>query len=409
MTVGTASSFLLVLLCIVGYAPHLVLVSATMQRVTVSNAQSRFAIANDGSDAVFYFRPSTEKAAADAPWLLYLEGGFYCANAAQCAQRWQQSPQLMSSTALPPTSSDDTQGIFGTNASANPFSGFNTVFMSYLSSDLYLGNASKAETQTDYEFRGRPSLTAVVEDILTGFTLNGTLYAVNVSSNPKLLVTGSSAGGMGALFNANYLGKLARSLVPKIEFRVAPDSAFFMAGVQDPFASVAGCQESVYICPVKGMFGVQAEFWNIHDALDENCRRDMKLLGKPEYTCLDGPVAAKYLKEDVFFMEYGFDAAELLVDGCTDMSCKNQTGGIEFMTKLTQLKRGVMSQYPSFMPTCLGHEIAVGNQLMTSMPVGNVSLAEALRRWYFAHETVSYMDDCSEPGCRSAQCFCVIC
>lgn len=54
---------------------------------------------NDGSDIGYYKRLNSHSKS----WIIYLQGGGFCASEDSCNQRWRKTPQLMSSNYWPKT------------------------------------------------------------------------------------------------------------------------------------------------------------------------------------------------------------------------------------------------------------------------------------------------------------------
>ncbi|MEO1291077.1 MAG: pectin acetylesterase-family hydrolase [Chloroflexota bacterium] len=97
-----------------------------------------------------------------------------------------------------------TQGIFALGNQANPIQEANIVFVPYCSGDLHMGNsqatfevppeAGYSDPEIDVFFNGFNNASAVLEWV----------YA-NFQSPSRLLISGCSAGGYGALHQAPYI------------------------------------------------------------------------------------------------------------------------------------------------------------------------------------------------------------
>lgn len=64
---------------------------------TDSGRASSNATCNDGSPAGYYMRLNRNS----KRWIIYLQGGFFCATDETCRDRWIQNPDLMSSNNWP--------------------------------------------------------------------------------------------------------------------------------------------------------------------------------------------------------------------------------------------------------------------------------------------------------------------
>ena len=97
------------------------------------------AVCNDGSPGGFFMIPATPGSGKEHLWVLFLEGGQWCYDAASCYQRAQAQPFLISSQRWPPH--QRFSGIFAKNPRRNPWAGANLVYLSYCSSDAWVGDA----------------------------------------------------------------------------------------------------------------------------------------------------------------------------------------------------------------------------------------------------------------------------
>jgi hypothetical protein len=166
------------------------------------------ALSRDGSPAGFYYKLSQT---GDKNLMIYLVGGgacqdnFFCSNnppnkqSSLTAEGYMEGAfNLMGPTAVPqdPTLPMWQTGIFKDDP-ANPVKDWNMVFIPYVTGDLYAGNRRDATvpgyTPLDgkpMQFVGRPNMEKFVARIVPTF-----------SDAPIVLLTGSSAGGIGALLN----------------------------------------------------------------------------------------------------------------------------------------------------------------------------------------------------------------
>jgi Pectinacetylesterase len=207
----------------VGYPPA----GQVLQLYTLPTALFPDAVCNDGSPAIFYFRPGTGVGARS--WLIELEGGGGCRSAADCASRWCSvdtnfGRQGMSSTRfaarVPSMAGQGVQSIV-----AGPFATWNHVFVHYCSSDRHAGVdpglvASAAHPVTGanvtflVRFNGNTILDAVLRvlrrdgAVLPPFTLGG----VSPTPMPDLddaadtvVFAGPSAGGDALEFQLDRL------------------------------------------------------------------------------------------------------------------------------------------------------------------------------------------------------------
>lgn len=101
------------------------------------------ALCNDGSGAVFYFRPFAGEANRNK-WVIQLKGGGGCESGESCGQRWCSvltlfgQSQMVNDINRPPLPTIGGRGILERRPE-NPWSDYNHVFIQYCSSDGWAG------------------------------------------------------------------------------------------------------------------------------------------------------------------------------------------------------------------------------------------------------------------------------
>lgn len=165
----------------------------------LSKAKYPLAVCNDGTPGAYVFRPGVGRGAKR--WIIYLEGGGNCSNAADCKLRYDTTPFYMSSSGTTDGQVFPTvlEGLKSTDKAQNPdFYDANLVQLMYCSSDTWSGDvAGNSTLPTDnlgrWDFRGR----RIVEAVLTELLPQG------LGAAEEVLLTGSSAGGIGVVNNAD--------------------------------------------------------------------------------------------------------------------------------------------------------------------------------------------------------------
>lgn len=343
---------------------------------------------NDGSPQVFYFQPGLDATL----WVIGLEGGWWCYNEVTCQERWNGDRALMSTVNMSETASPSS---LWDPSFSNPFGAGNMVYMPYVTSDGFMGNASAEANNMTWQFRGRPALTAVVEDLFRGFTMGNVTY--QVPQGASVVFTGYSAGGFGTLMNTNYVGQLVAAYCPLCTFHSVPDSGLFIGSVPDPLRSMAECNDSVETCSYADEIQIAHQVWGADPFLDPTCALELQALGQPTWHCLFGEIAALYVREKIFVIQYMFDAAELLADDGLDFLNATE---LTLAEELALAKKALFQKFPSFLPACLGHCMATPHALDT-LTIRDVSLKSAISLWYALGDQTSYIDSCSTPECRS--------
>jgi hypothetical protein len=203
-------------------APVTITHDGTMMNVAaeqhfVDTKASPLAVCNDGTPATFFTRQGYGGGATR--WLISLEGGGSCYDAASCQARRDGTAatdfQLTTSnTALVMANG----GILSNSASENEdFYDANLVRIHYCSSDSWEGTHAGAGTFSDsdpstWSFQGHAIVTAVLQELMTRGLADAT----------EVILEGESAGGAGVFFNANVV---AAALPSTARFVAISDAA----------------------------------------------------------------------------------------------------------------------------------------------------------------------------------------
>ncbi len=183
------------LICILIFLFNGIAESAPLQKITVPNAASRQAVCNDGTPAVYYFRQGSGSGANN--WVIFMSGGGLCFSVESCNERNVQFPELMTSRGKPSTFVGN--GILSDVSSQNPdFFNANHVAIPYCSSDLWSGDREQSGATGGFEFRGMKIVRAIVNDLRNK-------SGNNLTSANRILLTGTSAGGIGAMVHLDWL------------------------------------------------------------------------------------------------------------------------------------------------------------------------------------------------------------
>jgi hypothetical protein len=176
------------------------------KRLIVQNATERQALCNDGSPAVYYFRPSPTE---NDRWVIHLQGGSACTSPESCAERWGISGEVsnvndfdshrMSNCDEPVV--DTFQGILSTEQEKNPdFYDWNLVLIEYCSSDTHNGDAAPSADREWY-FRGKRTVHAIIADLQDP----SISPKHRLSQATEVIFGGSSAGAGGLRMNLDSI------------------------------------------------------------------------------------------------------------------------------------------------------------------------------------------------------------
>jgi hypothetical protein len=176
----------------------------------------------DGSPAGFYIQQASTM---QSTWVIYLEGGGACADKDSCTERATTS--LGSSTHWP-----DGKWPKAFSLADDPdFAAANHVFVPYCSGDEHSGtNLNTTAESFGLYFQGHLNLARMLERLHSHHGLG---------DGARMLLTGQSAGGIGAFKNADFVSdKLERLGLSNTTLKAAPNAGWFWPG--DPRALPAG-------------------------------------------------------------------------------------------------------------------------------------------------------------------------
>lgn len=175
-----------------------------------------------GMEVVLPLEPSTT-------WVIFLGPGASCDdNADLCASRLARQPEL---TTTPPAEDEERYeapfgGIFSEDEGTNPaFAKANRVYAQYCSSDLWTGDTIDPRPAADgqhWYFSGHANVDAMMDVLIER-------YGLDDEKPLDVLFTGSSAGGLGAHFNARRVAARVPNAVNSERFKVLIDAGWMVA------------------------------------------------------------------------------------------------------------------------------------------------------------------------------------
>ena len=219
--------------------------SNELQRHQMDTAVFPDALCNDGSVAVFYYRPYVGEENKDR-WLINLNGGGGCSSGQSCADRWCWCRSLEGANGCPNAGgttnfsmanmNSDTRasvsgdGIFrrGDAGHPNPIGNWNQVRVVYCSSDAWSGTRRdvaltgvhpKTGAPIEYaiHFLGAEILDAALATLrrdgvgALDYTFGTTRAMPDLDDASEVIVSGDSAGGSGVITNIDRIAELLRA------------------------------------------------------------------------------------------------------------------------------------------------------------------------------------------------------
>jgi hypothetical protein len=256
------------------------------------------AVCLDGSAYKYYWRKGADSDAAR--FLLAFQGGGWCNGAAgtnvtattvaACAAR--AHGVLGSSKQWPAILGDwDPHGATSTNCTANPaFCNWSVAYLPYCDGTSFAGSLDAPVPTEDPSmprvfFRGRPILTAVLDDMLQHKAL-GCAEAV--------VVSGHSAGGLATFLHADFIRERLPSSGMKL-FAGVPDGGWFMDS-----PNLAGVH--AYGQSMRALFRLA----NASGSFNKEC-----VAARTEYDCLFPEHAARHIKTPIHVTQSLYDAWQL--------------------------------------------------------------------------------------------------
>ena len=220
------------------------------------------AICRDGSPNGIFVRYSSN-AATSSKLMIYLEGGGACFSPHFCDHNPANINEMFSGganvqgEAFNALLSDNLQsppvaqlpwdkGIFDFTKSENPFNGWNQVYVPYCTGDVHFGTNDSGSVATSVitggHFVGYNNMKLFIGHLVPTFP-----------SVTQVVLTGSSAGGLGAALN---LGMVQDAFTTKVPVTVLDDSA---AAFPDPMYMPACLQQQF------------RDVWGFNAALPSDC------------------------------------------------------------------------------------------------------------------------------------------
>jgi hypothetical protein len=171
----------------------------TWTKTLLTDAVASGAVCLDGSPGAYYLRGPLNGSSSSAGFIIYFEGGGWCASLDNCYSRsltdlgsskdYPDVPPGM----LPPGPSYEGASLFA----SEPFANFTVAYAKYCTGDSWTAdNATVAVVNnTKVYFRGRRLLDALLQSLMPR----------GLATAPQVLVSGCSAGGLSAYTHVDYI------------------------------------------------------------------------------------------------------------------------------------------------------------------------------------------------------------
>lgn len=357
-------------------------------------AKERGAQCLDHSPAGWYIREQDPK-----KWVIFLEGGGLCVEPIDCMER-VSSPQGSSKHWNPKKLPE---GPSTTSLSPlNPFAEFSQVYIPYCSGDTWLGDSSKGHPALlGLQMSGHLILETLVQRLL-----NNTRFA----SATDIILSGSSAGGIGTYHHTDWLADLlaARAKAngqasPRvvgfpIEGMFFPEKwpvlvPEFAVGVREPFANFM----SQYLALLQNPWYPPA------------CIEASKKEGFKRGDCFDVSRMIKYTKTPLFIGMNRFDPL-LIQDVGICLTCKASDKPSGLNGRFIRFYGSIMEQtvidinrtLPQtgwFIPSEFHHDENFYRFLdSTEKSIQGMSLRAAFEAWYYDRRPIVLLEATCQDG-----------
>ena len=317
------------------------------------------------------------------PSPVYLEGGYWCWDAPSCQERYQTLKFDMSSSGWGNLFAQS--GIFGTDPSTNPWAAANMVFIKYCSSDSWFGDAAASSDTFGFAFRGSRIVSATI-------TAMQKYNGLGASGGPeRLLFGGCSAGGRGVLVNLDAV--TAQLADTSVQVQGLLDAAAWV-DVQPIIPNMLTLQDMT-----QDLYGFTSP------PIPADCAAAYP---GAEWQCLWPSYRLPFVHTNYFLNAAQFDAFQIMYDtnNLDSTYCCNtapeQQWVEQFQTQTLALIQAMPSSDPVYSSVCLVHCLSC-NADFWLFTVNGVSLAQAMAQWYFNHQAVNVIGQCTGWDC-TLQC-----
>eukprot|EP00041_Stephanoeca_diplocostata_P030501 m.924511 g.924511 ORF g.924511 m.924511 type:complete len:465 (-) comp23769_c0_seq12:365-1759(-) len=299
----------------------------------------------DGSPSGFYYRAGARNSTT---WVIFLEGGDICREISDCVDR--KSSMLGSSRNWARTKLNP-NAILNDRDITNPFRTAHHIYVPYCGGDAHSGNRTATfeyfGVNHTLVFAGHTTIMATVATLLEEFGM------VNAT---RVLVSGDSAGGLGAYLNIDFITDALADAAPNAIVKGAPLGGYYLARNISTFGEWQAGDEY-------GDFDLSIAF-DLHEfygsVLDISCA--VALDANDSY-CGTVGVLFRYLQTPILIAENVYDGDKIY----TRLGCPNPPygAGEDFISYygqrlVTSVKNGIEQSNISYehgywLPSCTDH------------------------------------------------------
>ena len=283
---------------------------AVRHQLTLEEANGGLCL--DGTPPYFYFAKADPAGSRTKEWVISLQDGAWCMDLKACYRR--SLTMLGSSDAYEPEAAKLGSWLSG-DMDVNPsFHDANRVQVAYCDGASFSSDVAEPQTvvvdgvpRTLY-FRGRKVLEAVMSELLK----------LGLSSAERVLLTGSSSGGIGALLQHVTVQSHLPSTVTV--YKVFADAAWFQLR---PMADGKE-EESPWLNSIRSAFKLHNYLGSVPHGQVESCLSNAP--AGEEHRCWFPHFVVPTVKVPVFLAQSGLDSWQLVNVHRDDWACLTQQG-----------------------------------------------------------------------------------
>ena len=254
----------------------------------------------DGSMTGYYFRQGVDT----DTFVIFMHGSGGCSSQGTC-KKW--AAEKGSSKDFARTQSGDHAGVAGGDCATNPyFCNATAAIVPYCTGDSHRGNRTVASEATfGWIFDGHASFVAVIEELIS---------TRGLGKAKRVLLTGSSAGGIGVFYNLDWLA----ARLPGADVKGAPMAGwFFPAALPGDLADVyppsdfshfnAGTHGNQFNDP--SQLQAYVALYDMRGVFSADC-----MAAQPAgqwWACFSVHKQYPYVKTPVFVIENQFDTSQI--------------------------------------------------------------------------------------------------
>mmetsp|Transcript_54628 Transcript_54628/g.152479 ORF Transcript_54628/g.152479 Transcript_54628/m.152479 type:complete len:449 (+) Transcript_54628:3-1349(+) len=341
-------------------------------------AQARGAQCLDHTPAGYYLREGDP-----SKWVIFLEGGGLCLSPVDCAKRAES--RMGSSSYW----KDELGGYMTTSVSSlNPFGLFSQVHVPYCSGDTWLGAHARPHLGLmGFQMSGHLILETVLEHLAN---------ETGITSAASVVLSGTSAGGIGTFHSADWFGGRLAALSQARGHAPPKFVAMPIAGIFFPinFPVLFEVFELGVVTPYDGVASNFVDFLEgpfIHPGCVAAAKRKHLDLD----WCFDVGFMMEHVETPLFVLSNRFDAMHINMFGlcppsvCSGNATANSDGG-EFVRfygqKVNDTVAHLSSKRPStgfFIPSEFQHDENFGTYFWDEeKAIKGVSLRAAFEVWH---------------------------